>query len=53
MALANLSIALGKISSQNKTTINLKFLLELGIMVLILMQIFKIILNVSSKTTKL
>ena len=53
MALANLSIALGKISSQNKTTINLKFLLELGIIVLILMQIFKIISNVSSKTTKL
>ena len=62
MALANLSITLimlGKTSSQKTTTINLKFLLQLGmilliyLMVLILLQIFKIILNLSSKNMKL
>ena len=62
MALANLSITLimlGKISSQKTTTINLKFLLQLGmilliyLMVLILLQIFKIILNLSLKNMKL
>ena len=62
MALANLSITLimlGKTSSQKTTTINLKFLLQLGmilliyLMVLILLQIFRIILNLSLKNTKL
>ena len=52
MALANLSIiTLGKILSQNTTTINLIFRPQLGVtlliylMVLILLMIFKIILN--------
>ena len=62
MALANLSITLimlGKTSSQKTTTINLKFLLQLGMilliyqMVLILLQIFRIILNLSLKSTKI
>ena len=60
MALANLStIILGKILNQNTITINLKFLLQLGmilliyLMVLILLQIFRIILNLSSKNMKL
>ena len=62
MALANLSITLimlGKTSSQKTTTINLKFLLQLGmilliyLMVLILLKIFKIILNLSLKNMKL
>ena len=61
MALANLSITLimlGKTSSQKTTTINLKFLLQLGMMLLIysmflvLLQIFKITLSLSSKNTK-
>ena len=61
MALANLSITLimlGKTSSQKTTTINLKFLLQLGMilliysMFLILLQIFKITLSLSSKNTK-
>ena len=61
MALANLSITLimlGKTSSQKTTTINLKFLLQLGmilliyLMVLILLQTFRITLNLSSKNTK-
>ena len=52
MALVNLSTH-GKTSSQNTTTINLKHLLQLGmklliyLMVLILLMIFKIILNLS------
>ena len=52
MALANLSIiTLGKILSQNTTTINLIFRPQLGVtlliylMVLILLMIFRIILN--------
>ena len=60
IALANLSIYYTwKTSNQNTTTINLKFLLQLGmklliyLMVLILLQIFKIILNLSLKNTKL
>ena len=61
MALANLSITLlmlGKTSSQKTTTINLKFLLQLGMilliysMFLVLLQIFKITLSLSSKNTK-
>ena len=61
IALANLSITLimlGKTSSQKTTTINLKFLLQLGMilliysMFLILLQIFKITLSLSSKNTK-
>ena len=50
---------LGKTSSKNTRTINSKFLLQLGkklliyLMVLILFQIFKIILNLSSKNMKL
>ena len=54
MALANLSIYYTwKTSRQNTITINLKFLLQLGmkllisLMVLILFQILKIILNLS------
>ena len=61
MALANLSIyyTLKKKSGQNITTINLKFRHQLGmilliyLMVLILLQIFKTTLNLSSKNTKL
>ena len=60
MALANLSIYyIGKTSSQNIITINLKFLHQLGmiiliyLMVFILLKIFRIILNLSSKSTKL
>ena len=61
MALANLSITLimlGKTSNQKTTTINLKFLLQLGMilliysMFLVLLQIFKITLSLSSKNTK-
>ena len=57
MALAYLSIYYT--SSQNTTTINLKFQHQHGMilliyqMVLILLQIFKIILNLSSKNMKL
>ena len=54
MALVNLSIiTLGKTSSQNTTTTNLKFLLQLGmklliyLMDLILLLIFKIALDLS------
>ena len=57
MALANLSICYTwKTSSQNTTTINLKFLHQLEMiilfyqMVLILLLIFKIILNLHRKT---
>ena len=62
MALANLSITLimlGKTSSQKTTTINLKFLLQLGMILLIYLMVltqfltFRIILNLSSKNTKL
>ena len=60
MALANLSIiTLGKILSQNTTTINLKFRPQLGVtlliylMVLILLMIFRIILNALFKNMKL
>ena len=62
MALANLSITLimlGKTSSQKTTTINLKFLLQLGMILLIYLMVltqfltFKIILNLSSKNMKL
>ena len=60
MALANLSIYYTwKTSSQNTTTINLKFLPQLGmilliyLMVLILFQIFRTTLNLSSNNTKL
>ena len=60
IALANLSIYYTwKTSNQNTTTINLKFLLQLGmklliyLMVPILLMIFKIILNFSSKNMKL
>ena len=55
MALANLSfIRLGKTSSQNTGTINLKllhqyFILLIYLVVLILLQIFRIILNLSLK----
>ena len=54
MALANLRIfTLGKTSSQNTTTINLKFWLQLGMILLIYLMVltqsltFKIILNLS------
>ena len=59
MALANLSfIRLGKTSSQNTGTINLKllhqyFILLIYLVVLILLQIFRIILNLSLKNMKL
>ena len=60
IALANSSIYYTwKILNQNTATINLKFLLQLGmilliyLMVLILLQIFKTTLNLSSKNTKL
>ena len=60
MALANLSIiTLGKILSQNTTTINLIFRPQLGVtlliylMVLILLMIFRIILNALFKNMKL
>ena len=60
MALANLRIfTLGKTSSQNTTTINLKFWLQLGMILLIYLMvltqflIFKIILNLSLKNMKL
>ena len=60
MALANLSIYYsGKTLSQNTTTINLKFQLQLGMilliyqMVLILLRIFKTSLNLSSKNTEI
>ena len=66
MALANLSIYykkkkifIGKTSSQNTTTTNVKFLHQLGmilliyLMVPILLQIFKTTLNLSSKNIKL
>ena len=60
IALANLSIHhTWKTSSQNTTTINLKLLLQFGmvllicLIVLILLQTFKITLNLSSKNTKL
>ena len=60
MALANLSIYYtGKTSSQNTATINLKFQQQLGmkllinLIILILLNIFKIILNISSKNMKL
>ena len=52
-------ITLGKTSSQNTTTINLKFQHRLGmilliyLMIFILLQIFRIILNLSSKNMKL
>ena len=58
MALANLSIYYtGK--SQNTATINLKFQQQLGmkllinLIILILLKIFRIILNISSKNMKL
>ena len=60
MALANLSITThGKILNLNTTTINLKYMLQLGMMNLIdLMDlirflIFKAILNISSRNMKL
>ena len=60
MALANLSIYYtGKTSSQNTATINLKFQQQLGmkllinLIILILLKIFRIILNISSKNMKL
>ena len=60
MALANLStIILGKILNQNTITINLKFLLQLGmilliyLMGLILLLIFRITLNLLSRNVKL
>ena len=60
MALANLSIYYtGKTSSQNTATINLKFQQQLGmkllinLIILILLNIFRIILNISSKNMKL
>ena len=61
MALANLSIyyTWGKTLNQHTTAINLKFLHQLGmilliyLMVLILLQIFKIILNLLLKNMKL
>ena len=55
----SLSITHGKTLNQHTTTINLKFLLQLGMillicqMVLILLKTFKTILNLSSKNTKL
>ena len=58
MALANLSIY-STWKSENTTTINLKFQLQLGmklliyLMVLILLLIFKIIFNLSSTNMKL
>ena len=60
MALANLSIYYtGKTSSQNTATINLKFQQQLGmkllinLIILILLNIFRIILNISLKNMKL
>ena len=60
IALANLSIYYTwKISSQNTTTINLKFQHQLGLKLLIYLMvptqflIFRIILNLSSKNMKL
>ena len=60
MALANLSIYYtGKTSSQNTATINLKSQQQLGmkllinLIILILLNIFRIILNISSKNMKL
>ena len=60
MALANLRfITLGKTLSQNTTTTNLKFQHQLGMILLIYLMVltqfltFKIILNLSSKNTKL
>ena len=60
MALANLSIYYtGKTSSQNTATINLKYQQQLGmkllinLIILILLKIFRIILNISSKNMKL
>ena len=61
IALANLSIYItrGKTSSQNTATINLKFQLQLGKilliyqMVLILLRIFKTTLKLSSRNMKL
>ena len=60
MALANFSIYYtGKTSSQNTATINLKFQQQLGmkllinLIILILLKIFRIILNISSKNMKL
>ena len=60
MALANLSIYYtGKTSSQNTATTNLKFQQQLGmkllinLIILILLKIFRIILNISSKNMKL
>ena len=60
MALANLSIYYtGKTSSQNTATINLKSQQQLGmkllinLIILILLKIFRIILNISSKNMKL
>ena len=60
MASANLSICFTwKTSNQNTTTINLRFLHQLGIilliylMVFILLHIFRIILNLSLKNMKL
>ena len=60
MALANyVFITLGKISSQNTATINLRFLHQHGMMFLIYLMVltqfltFKITLNLSLKNTKL
>ena len=60
MALANLSIYYtGKTSSQNTATINLKSQQQLGmkllinLIILILLKIFRIILNILSKNMKL
>ena len=59
MASANLKKTLGKILRQNTTTINLKFLHQHGMILLIYLMVltqfltFKIILNLSSKNMKL
>ena len=58
-ALTNVFITPGKTSNQNTTTINLKFQLQHGrilliyLMALILLWTFKITFNLSSKNTKL